>query len=211
MTAGDGSGKGAHRPQAADEPRTGRARLVLAILPLVVLALLAAIFYTQLVSGRDASAVPSALIGEPAPALDLPPLDGLLDGGKPVPAPSQAMIGSRPALVNVWASWCVPCRQEHPLLTALGKDERIVIIGINYKDKRENALRFLGELGNPFDAVGIDPGGRTAIDWGVYGVPETFLVDADGIIRYKHIGPLTPETMRTKLMPEIEAAIAASD
>ena len=98
-------------------------------------------------------------------------------------------------VVNVWASWCAPCRQEHPLLMELAKDPGIRLVGINYKDNPENARRFLGALGNPFAAVGADPNGRAAIDWGVYGVPETFVIGPDGTIRHKQIGPLTPEAM----------------
>ena len=98
-------------------------------------------------------------------------------------------------VVNVWASWCAPCRQEHPLLMDLAKNPAVRVVGINYKDNPENARRFLGALGNPFAAVGGDPSGRAAIDWGVYGVPETFVVGPDGAIRHKHIGPLTPEAM----------------
>ncbi len=112
-------------------------------------------------------------------------------------------------LVNVWGSWCVPCRQEHPLLLELSKDNRFTLAGLNYKDRPENARRFLGELGNPFHAIGVDDAGRTAIDWGVYGVPETFLVGQDGKILYKHVGPLTPEAIARELMPQIEAAAAA--
>lgn len=201
MSAGD---FGDRRSGETGAPhRSGRLRLVLAFLPLIVFGALAAIFYGQLVSGRDASEVPSALIGQPAPPLDLEPLEGLTAGGAPVPALTSQAIAGRPALVNIWASWCAPCRIEHPLLTELARDGRILITGINYKDKPQNALRFLGELGNPYDAVGVDPSGRTAIDWGVYGVPETYLVDGEGVIRYKHIGPLTPEAVREELMPAI--------
>ena len=109
-------------------------------------------------------------------------------------------------LVNVWASWCVPCRDEHPLLTELAKDGRFRLFGINYKDAEDNARRFLGRYGNPFDAVGVDANGRVGIDWGVYGVPETFVVDDAGRIVYKHVGPLTLQSISERLMPEIEKA-----
>ena len=107
-------------------------------------------------------------------------------------------------MVNVWASWCAPCRIEHPLLMELAKRTDIALFGINYKDEPENAARFLGTLGQPFAAVGMDRDGRAAVDWGVYGVPETFIVDGQGIIRYKHIGPLTPEPSPGTLAAEIE-------
>lgn len=177
-------------------------RSFIAYLPLMLFTALAAIFLVMLLSGRDASDIPSALIGEPAPETDLPPLDpealvGLNSGN---------FIGNV-TLVNVWASWCAPCRQEHPLLMALARDSRIVIAGFNYKDKPENARRFLGELGNPYKVIGVDPQGREAIDWGVYGVPETFLVDRQGIVRFKHVGPLTPEAITTDLLPVLEKAL----
>jgi cytochrome c biogenesis protein CcmG/thiol:disulfide interchange protein DsbE len=112
-------------------------------------------------------------------------------------------------LVNVWASWCAPCREEHPLLLALSQDKRFSIAGLNYKDKAENARRFLGSLGNPYSAIGVDSAGRTAIDWGVYGVPETFLVGRDGKIAFKHVGPLTEQVVTGSLLPQIEKALAA--
>ena len=112
-------------------------------------------------------------------------------------------------LVNVWASWCAPCRQEHPLLYELSQDKRFSIAGLNYKDRPENARRFLGELGNPYKAIGVDDAGRAAINWGVYGVPETFLVGKDGKIAYKHVGPLSPESIAGEVMPQIEKALAA--
>ncbi|PWV98294.1 cytochrome c biogenesis protein CcmG/thiol:disulfide interchange protein DsbE [Hoeflea marina] len=187
------------RPAAA-----GRRRLLLAFLPLILFMALAGVFLYQLGSGKDASEIPSVLIGSRAPSLALAPLEGLNRDGVPVPALTDAAVAGRLTLVNVWASWCVPCRQEHPLLFALGQDPRLTLVGINYKDKSENALRFLGELGNPFAAVGIDPAGQSAIDWGVYGIPETYLVGPDGTILFKQIGPFTEETMASRLMPVIE-------
>jgi len=186
------------------EPRR-KSRLLLVLLPLGVFLALAAIFLIQLLSGRDASVVPSALLGEPAPQTDLPPLEG-----SGLPGLSSADFAGKVTLVNVWGSWCLPCRQEHPLLMQLARDERIVIAGMNYKDEPENARRFLGDLGNPFDAIGVDTSGRTAIDWGVYGVPETFLVGPDGMILYKHVGPFTPESVTGELLPRIEEALSGS-
>ncbi len=180
-------------------------RLWLVLLPLVAFLALAGVFLMQLESGRDTSAIPSALIGQQAPATNLPPLE---DTG--LPGISSDKFKGRVTLVNVWGSWCVPCREEHPLLLQLTGDDRFVLAGFNYKDKAENARRFLGELGNPFDEIGVDPTGREAIDWGVYGVPETFVVGKDGKILYKHVGPFTQDSIDNELMPEVEKALAAS-
>ncbi|WP_417414904.1 DsbE family thiol:disulfide interchange protein [Hoeflea sp.] len=185
---------------------SGRRRRLIAFLPLVLFIALSGVFLYQLGSGKDASEIPSVLIGTKAPSLDLPPLEGLSANGAPVPALTDAAIRGKLALVNVWASWCVPCRQEHPVLLELSRDPRITLVGINYKDKNDNALRFLAELGNPFAAVGIDPAGKSAIDWGVYGIPETYLVAPDGTILFKQIGPFTVESLRDKLLPAIEKA-----
>lgn len=176
-----------------------RRRVVLLLLPLAAFLALAAIFFIQLYSGRDTSFVPSALIGRPAPQTELPPIEGI-----GLPGLSSADFKGKVTLVNVWGSWCVPCREEHPLLMQIAADPRIRLVGLNYKDKPENARRFLGELGNPFDAIGVDVNGRAAIEWGVYGVPETFLVGPDGTIRYKHVGPLTPESILSELLPKME-------
>lgn len=195
-----------------DEPAakpSGR-RLLIAFLPLVLFIALAGVFLYQLGSGKDASEIPSVLIGEKAPSLDLAPLGGLTRDDTQVPALTDAAIKGKLALVNVWASWCVPCRQEHPVLLELSRDPRITLVGINYKDKTENALKFLGELGNPFAAVGIDPNGKSAIDWGVYGVPETYLVAPDGTILFKQIGPFDIDALRDKLLPAIEKAMSSS-
>ena len=181
-----------------------RRRLWPALLPLAVFMALAGLFLLQLLSGRDASVVPSALIGAEAPVTNLPPLED-----SPLPGIDSAEFEGQVTLVNVWASWCAPCRQEHPYLMALAENDGLTIAGINYKDRPENARRFLGELGNPFDRIGVDGSGRTAIDWGVYGVPETFLVGRDGTIVYKHVGPFTAASFRDELVPAIEAALAA--
>ena len=185
--------------EATPEPRRW-----LAILPLLVFMALAGIFLAQLLSGRDNSTVPSALIGQPAPATPLPALEGVnLPGFEP------SALAGKVTLVNVWASWCVPCRQEHPVLMDLAKQGRVDIVGFNYKDKPENARRFLADLGNPYSALGTDETGRAAIDWGVYGIPETFLIGKDGNIAWKHVGPFDPQNVATTLMPEIEKALAA--
>ncbi|EGP58197.1 DsbE family thiol:disulfide interchange protein [Agrobacterium tumefaciens] len=184
---------------------TGRARYALALLPLLLFggfALVAGkMLYDQDVNGLDISAIPSALIGTKAPSLSLPPLEG-----SNLPALTDAAIKGKLTLVNVFASWCIPCRQEHPLLQELAKDSRITVVGINYKDRQDNALRFLGELGNPFAAIGVDPNGKAAIDWGVYGIPESYLVGADGTILYKKVGPFDARSVERDLLPAITAA-----
>ncbi|MBA5778630.1 DsbE family thiol:disulfide interchange protein [Stappia sp. F7233] len=195
-----------------DAPRAKRRGLpVLALLPLVVFGALAALFLLQLTSGRDTSLVPSALIGKPAPEFTLQPVPELLGENGPVPGLSKADLLGKVSVVNVFASWCVPCRQEHPILTGLAKDKRVQLVGINYKDKAENARRFLGSLGNPYARIGADEAGRATIDWGVYGVPETFIVGRDGTIRFKFVGPLSQETFDRVFAPEIEKALVGGE
>lgn len=186
----------------SEPKKTGRRLIVL--LPLAIFLALAGVFLLQLLSGRDISAVPSALIGEPAPKTLLPPLEGVA-----LPGIDSDQFAGKVTLVNVFASWCAPCRDEHPILMALSQDKRFAISGLNYKDKPENARRFLGDLGNPYGAVGTDEAGRSAIDWGVYGVPETFVIGKDGKVLFKHVGPLTVQSTQTVLLPEIEKALAA--
>lgn len=181
---------------------------VLVLLPLVVFAALAGLFLFQLMLGGDPKQIPSALIDKPAPQFDLPPVEDLTAGGKQVPGFSREDLSGKVSVVNVFASWCVPCRQEHPLMEELAKVEGIQLLGINYKDNAENARRFLGSLGNPYARIGADTAGRTAIEWGVYGVPETFIVDAGGTIRYKFIGPLDPERYRDVFLPQLEKVMA---
>jgi len=181
-----------------------RRRLLIA-LPLLGFMALAALFFRGLESG-DPSRLPSALIGRPAPNLSLPALEGLMHENAQVPGLDPANFQGRVTLVNVWASWCIPCRSEHPQLERLAADRRFQLVGINYKDSAENARRFLGRYGNPFVAVGVDTGGRAAIEWGVYGVPETFLVGRDGRILYKHVGPIVEGTFPL-VQREIEKAL----
>jgi cytochrome c biogenesis protein CcmG/thiol:disulfide interchange protein DsbE len=181
---------------------------VIVLVPLVVFLALVAVFYIGLYSG-DPWRIPSALIGHPAPQVSLPPVPGLERDGKPLPGIDPASFKGAVTVVNVWASWCVPCHDEAPLLVALAQDARLRIIGINYKDQPENARRFLGRYGDPFAAAGADPNGRAAIEWGVYGVPETFVVGRDARIAYKLVGPITPENFETVIKPEIAKALAA--
>jgi cytochrome c biogenesis protein CcmG, thiol:disulfide interchange protein DsbE len=184
-----------------------KSRNVLILMPLIVFIALAALFFYRLGTG-DPSHIPSALIGRPVPATDLPPLPGLERDGKAVPGLSSATFQGAVTLVNVWASWCVPCHDEVPFLEQLSKDKRIQLVGINYKDAPDNARRFLNRYGNPFVATGQDEAGRASIDWGVYGVPETFLVGRDGNIAYKLVGPITADNLARTLKPEIEKAMA---
>ncbi|HMJ30783.1 MAG TPA: DsbE family thiol:disulfide interchange protein [Xanthobacteraceae bacterium] len=192
--------------EATDAPRKTQ-RNILVLLPLLTFLGLAALFFFRLGAG-DPSQLPSALIGREAPKTDLPPLAGVERDGKAVSGLSNATFTGAVTLVNVWASWCVPCRDEVPLLDQLSKDKRIQLAGINYKDAPDNARRFLNRYGNPFVAAGTDESGRNSIDWGVYGVPETFLIGRDGRIAYKLVGPITANNLAKVLGPEIEKALA---
>ncbi|MGD0315287.1 MAG: DsbE family thiol:disulfide interchange protein [Xanthobacteraceae bacterium] len=183
-------------------------RRVIVLAPLVVFLALVALFLIRLYSG-DPSRIPSALIGHPAPQTDLPPVAGLERNGAAVPGIDAASFKGAVTVVNVWASWCVPCHDEAPLLMRLAQDSRFRLIGINYKDEPDNARRFLGRYGNPFAAAGADLNGRAGIEWGVYGVPETFVVGRDARIAYKLVGPITADNINTVLKPEIEKALAA--
>jgi cytochrome c biogenesis protein CcmG/thiol:disulfide interchange protein DsbE len=181
----------------------------LIVLPLIVFLALAALFWLRLGDG-DPSRIPSALIGHPAPRASLPPLQGLLRNGAQVPGLDPANFEGKISVVNVWASWCVPCHEEAPLLAELARDNRLQLIGINYKDAPDNAQRFLDRYGNPFASVGVDGNGRAAIEWGVYGVPETFIVGRDGKIAYKLVGPITPDNVGSALKAEIDKAVNAA-
>ncbi|MBW9054226.1 DsbE family thiol:disulfide interchange protein [Rhizobium mesosinicum] len=184
----------------------GFSRYVFALIPLVVFGGIAAtaakMLYDQDFHGKNIAEIPSALIGTKAPSLNLPPLEG-----SNLPALTDEAVKGKLTLVNVFASWCIPCRDEHPLLKQLAEDERLNIVAINYKDKNENALRFLGELGNPYHAIGVDPNGKAAIDWGVYGIPESYLVAPDGTIIYKRVGPFDDISLKEGLFPAIEKAL----
>ena len=151
---------------------------------------------------RDPSLVRSVLIDKPAPDLSLPAVAGL-----GVPGLESSLLKGRVSVVNIFASWCVPCRAEHPYLTEIKSRTGAQMLGINQKDAPETAAKFLADLGNPYDAVGADAG-RTSIDWGVYGVPETFVVDAEGVITFKHVGPVDAQSL-PRVIAAIEAAAAA--
>lgn len=193
---------------SASDTRPARQRRIswpIMISALVVLALFGVFAYMLVLPDRVASTIPSALIGRQAPQTALPAIDGMTtEQGAPMPGFDPSAFQGNISLVNVWGSWCAPCREEHPYLMELAEDPRIRIVGINYKDEPQNAIRFLRQLGNPFDAVGADRTGRTAIEWGVYGVPETFIVSPDGTIEYKHVGPISADILERKLKPEID-------
>ena len=174
-------------------------RYVLFGLPLIALVALVAVFALSI--NRDPNLVRSVLIDKPAPAFTMAAVPDL-----GVPGFDTAALKGEVTVVNVFASWCIPCRDEHPLLVALKDVTGVRVFGINQSDAPENARAFLAELGNPYDAVGADRDRRVSIDWGVYGVPETFVVDAEGVITFKHVGPLTPKAIEAELLPAIEAA-----
>ena len=191
------------------EQTPARGRRILVLLPLAVFLALTALFLVRLFSG-DPSRIPSALIGRPAPAVDLPAVAGLERDGKPIPGISAADFRGNVTVINVWASWCIPCHDEAPFLLELAGDTRIRLVGINYKDQPDNARRFLNRYGNPFAASGADQNGRAAIEWGVYGVPETFLVGRDGRIAYKLVGPLNAQNFESEMKTAIEKALKGS-
>jgi cytochrome c biogenesis protein CcmG/thiol:disulfide interchange protein DsbE len=192
----------------AEEKSAVMRRRILVLVPLVAFLALAGLFMLRLSAG-DPSRIPSTLIGRAAPATNLQPLRGLTRAGQEMPGLDSAAFAGEVTLLNVWASWCVPCRDEAALLMVLAADRRIRVAGMNYKDQPEDAIRFLARYGNPFVANGVDANGRAAIEWGVYGVPESFVVGRDGRIAYKLIGPITLENLDNTLKPEIEKALAA--
>jgi len=198
--------EGAPSPSAA-APRATRSISWVAI-PLAVFAVLVALFAFALNSG-DPSRLPSALIGKPVPHMEFPALEGLMDAGHPVPGFTSAELKGGVSVVNFWAAWCAECASEQELLLELKARTGVPIYGVDYKDDAVAARRFLGRYGNPFKAVGTDQGGRSAIEWGVYGMPETFVINAKGEIAFKHVGAVTPESLETKLIPAIAQAGAA--
>jgi cytochrome c biogenesis protein CcmG/thiol:disulfide interchange protein DsbE len=195
-------------PQSEPPRRLGPSLAVL--VPLALFLLVAGLFFARLDSGKDSSLLPSVLIGHPAPQTPLPPVAGLVRDGQPVPGLAPADFTGQVTVLNVWASWCVPCHDEAPLLMRLAQDKRIRVVSINQKDDADNARRFLGRYGNPYAAVGADRNGRASIEWGVYGVPENFIVGRDGKIAFKLVGPLTSDNLDSVFRPEIEKAIAAN-
>jgi cytochrome c biogenesis protein CcmG, thiol:disulfide interchange protein DsbE len=193
-------------PHGSAAPRE-RARSRALLWPLAIFMVLAALFALALRAG-DPSKLPSALIGKMAPPTELKPLEGLTDAaGRPVGGFSSLDLAQgEVSVVNFWASWCIPCVEEHPVLVRLKEKTGVRVFGINYKDQAAAARRFLGRYGNPFLGVGVDGNGRTAIEWGVYGMPETFIVDGTGRIAFKQVGPITAEALEAKIIPAIRAA-----
>ena len=171
------------------------------LLPLAAFLVLAALLFVgvRMNSGKDTSAIPSPLIGKPVPAFSLPALG---DASRMIS--NKDLIGA-PYLINVWGSWCVNCREEHAQITALAKSGKIRVIGYNYKDAPEDAQRWLQQFGNPYETIIADEDGRAALDWGIYGAPETFLVDAGGVIRWKTVGPISEEVIREQINPQLAA------
>ena len=163
------------------------------LVPLAIFALLVAFLYRGL--SLDPKLVPSPLVGKPMPTFTLTRLDN------PAVTISDADFRGKVTLLNVWATWCVSCRREHETLVELAKTGQVEIYGLNYKDNREDANRYLAQLGNPYVANAFDNDGRVGIDWGVYGAPETFVIDREGIIRHKHIGPLTTDIINDEILP----------
>lgn len=165
------------------------------VLPLIAFAVLVGFLFVGL--GLNPREVPSPLIDKPAPAIKLVQLQS------PGTAFTESDMKGKVWLLNVWASWCVSCRDEHPFLMELSRQRLVPIVGLNYKDKRDDALKWLAQFGNPYQLSIVDADGRTGIDYGVYGVPETFVIDRDGVVRYKHVGPLTPEKWQSAILPVI--------
>lgn len=193
---------------AAPKPEAPRRRFGV-LLPFVIFAAIAGLFFLALKAG-DPSNLPSALIGKPAPQFDLPPL---MEAGTATAAPqtvtSAALGNGTPAIIHFFASWCGPCREEHPNVMALAEklraqDPKVPFYGINYKDDASAARRFLGGYGDPYTLIGVDRSGRTAIDFGVYGVPETYVIAGDGTVAFRQAGPLTQDVIEEKILPLLQ-------
>ncbi len=183
-------------------------RIILFATPLIILIGLLALFATNI--SRDSSVIPSALLNKPVPEFTLPAVENLVLDGRVIEGFETKDLFGEVSVVNVFASWCAPCRQEHPYLMELAAMDIAKIYGINQKDAPENARAFLEELGNPYYKVGADSG-RVSIEWGIYGIPETFVINKDGIIVYKHVGPFTRETFENSLLPAIDAALKGQE
>ncbi|MDX1739488.1 MAG: DsbE family thiol:disulfide interchange protein [Alphaproteobacteria bacterium] len=167
------------------------------MIPLILFGAVAIYFLFGLERAKEVGNdfVPSALIGKAFPAMDLAPL---VEGK---PGLSDKDLKGKVTIINVFASWCIPCRAEHPMITRMSRDEGLNVIGLNYKDKPADALKWLDELGDPYMAIGVDPKGRAGIDLGVYGVPETYVVDQEGIIRFRHVGPIQLRHLEDDILP----------
>lgn len=187
-------------PDDSSPARGGLSRFAPLLVFLAIGGLLGGYLIASQFFGYERDTLPSTLIGNPAPAVALPPLE---EGAPTIDAEALRAPGVK--LVNVWASWCVPCRVEHPFLVELA-EAGVTVFGINYRDTPANARGFLEEMGNPFARIGTDRTGRAGVEWGVYGVPETFVIDGDGVIVFKHVGPIQRDVLENKLWPAIRAA-----
>jgi cytochrome c biogenesis protein CcmG/thiol:disulfide interchange protein DsbE len=174
-------------------------RRLLFLLPIVLLVIVAGIAWFGLAPDRDPSEIPSALIGKPAPDFDLAALS------PSAPRVSSKDFAGQVTVVNFFASWCLPCRAEHPMLFQLGKDDHVAVYGIAYKDKPDDTAKYIGELGSPYQRIGLDQDGRVAIDYGVTGVPETFIIDRKGIIRYRLPQPIDPDRLAGEITPLVKS------
>jgi cytochrome c biogenesis protein CcmG/thiol:disulfide interchange protein DsbE len=175
-------------------------RHLLFLLPVLIFAGAAVAFWLGLAGDRRPDSIPSVLLDKPAPAFDLPAVEGL-----GVPGLKTADLKGQVTVVNLWASWCLPCQAEHPLLVQLAQESGARLVGIDYKDKPADARAFLAGLGNPFAAVGADADGRAGIEWGISGVPETFILDSQGIVRFRWVGPLNAVDLKEKILPLIRS------
>jgi cytochrome c biogenesis protein CcmG, thiol:disulfide interchange protein DsbE len=186
---------------------SGTSPALMRLLPVGIFGAVAAFFAVALMTG-DPSKIPSTMIGKAVPDTSFPAVKDLTSAdGKPVPGFASADLAKgKVTIVNYWASWCAQCVEEHPLLETLKAKSGAELYAVNYKDAADAARRYLGRYGNPYSVVGTDPAGRSAIDWGVYGMPETFIINGNGEIAYKHVGPLSPEAIEAKILPVIEAA-----
>jgi cytochrome c biogenesis protein CcmG/thiol:disulfide interchange protein DsbE len=176
-------------------------RRLIFLIPLVLFLVVAGYFAISLRPGHDPQELPSAMIDKPMPAIDLAALDG------DARLESDAFAG-QVVLVNFFASWCVPCRAEQPILLRLKADKTVPVIGIAYKDKIEDTRRFLAQLGNPYDRIGVDPDGQLALNFGVYGVPETYVIGKDGRIRYRQVGPISADALDGTILPLVKKLAA---
>lgn len=172
------------------------------VVPVIVFLLLAGVLYVGVVHSPDKSTMVSTRIGKPAPAFELPIL------GDPVKKFSSKELAGRPWVLNVWGTWCVACRDEHPVLLEVSKQNRLPIVGLDWRDEDESAAQWLNQLGNPYSIVVVDREGRTAIDFGVYGAPETFLIDAAGLVQYRHVGPMTAEVWEHEFLGRLSHAVS---
>lgn len=168
------------------------------VLPIVVFVALAGVLFLGVRNSTNKGTMPSALLGKPAPNFELPAL------GKPGETVTLAQFAGKPFVLNVWATWCVACREEHQTLLDIASTKAVTLVGLDYKDKDPEALEWLQQFGNPYDHVAVDAEGRTAIDFGVYGAPETYFIDASGRVLYRHVGEMTPEVWRREFIPRIK-------